>query len=116
MAVSLKNVFDGVKEENGVASAILVARGVRDIKELEKFSESIEDLGIIHNKLTFDEVLEICCSGAFQPQINTIKEWLAAWEQRKINKTQKTQVVMRNSSRSFKTYTQLFADKHSNRS
>ena len=67
MAVCLKNVFDGVKDESGGASAILVARGVRDFPEIKKLSESLEDLGIIHSKVSFDEVIKICCSGAFQP-------------------------------------------------
>ena len=67
MAACLKHAFDAVKDETGGASAILVARGVRDFPEIKKLSESLEELGIIHSKVSFDEVIKICCSGAFQP-------------------------------------------------
>ena len=115
MAISLQSIFNGFKDENNQASVLLISRAVKDFPELSKYSENLEDLSLIHSKLHFDDILEICCSGATKEQIHIIKEWVSSWVPNKGNKkiNKKSTTKTSSSREKIKRFTQLFADKHS---
>lgn len=115
MAISLKNIFERVKDSTNLASPILIAREVKQVHGLDKFSETLKDLSIIYSTLSFSELLELCCSGASPSQIAEIKNWVHGWETQKSEKKKIVQRTMRTSTREFKTYTKLFSDKNNSK-
>ena len=80
MAISLKTAFDSLKNNENFVSPLILGNAIKQLSDLKKFSETLQDLEIIHQYISFDEVLEICCSEASSDQIGFIKKWISSYE------------------------------------
>jgi hypothetical protein len=93
IALSLKNIFnsyceieeaDGENRRNAKVRLKSYATAMRNIPELGKFVTVIEDMSILHEKMSFEEILEIICSDASVEQIGLIKFWISEWNPKSV--------------------------------
>lgn len=85
-AISLKNAFNNIAvdcEGDLKVSPMQLAGNLNKIVEISKFSQILEDLAILHDKVNFKEIIEILCSDATEEQIETVLEWVREWESTK---------------------------------
>jgi hypothetical protein len=90
LAISLKTVFNAVcfeEDSEKKALPLVLGQNMSKISELSKFSEILEDVGILHDKITFKQVIELLCSDAKEEQIQVILDWTQSWEEGRFMKT-----------------------------
>ena len=83
LAVSLKNAFNQLAvavEGDFKASPMQLAGNMAKVVEISKFAQVLEDIAILHEKVSFREILELVCSDASEGQIETVLEWVKEWE------------------------------------
>lgn len=89
LAVSLKNAFNLLAVENEgefKVSPMQLAGNMAKVVEIAKFAQVLEDMAILHEKVSFREILEMICSDACEGQIQTVLDWVREWENGKERK------------------------------
>ena len=87
IAISLKTAFNSVSTKIGsesLASPLVLANSISRISEMAKYAPILEDLAILHDKVSFKQVIEIICSDAKEDQIEAVLDWVKDWDESKM--------------------------------
>lgn len=83
--LTLKSAFDKqfFTSENLASkqvSVLIFAQSLKSIPDVSAYASLLEDISIVHNTLTFPEILRLLFSEASEDQHKIIQKWIQSWE------------------------------------